>query len=386
MGSQRTPDFDRRRSVTIVAPVVARVGGMERAMTELAEGLLDRGRSLVVIALECELPPHPRLRIVRVTGPRRPASLAFPWFMIAASVALRRFEGELVHTQGAIVLNRADVVTAQFCHRAFRARVGTPRRQRDTPLHRINEWADAIMNIGAERAVYRPSRTRQIVTVARGVAAELSEYFPQMRGRIEVVPNGVDLELFGADPIIRREVRKELGLGDRRVALFVGGDWERKGLRYAITALEEAQEWSLLVVGDGDRRSFGALACSRRVGGRVRFLGRLSHPERIYAAADAFVFPTAYEAFSLVTLEAAAAGLPLLLTHGNGTEELLKDGTNGFFIEREAASIAAALRRLDDGTVSIEAMAIAARESARPYRWDHVADRYEELYQGLAAR
>jgi len=53
-----------------------------------------------------------------------------------------------------------------------------------------------------------------------------------------------------------------------------------------------------------------------------------------YAASDIFVFPTAYEAFSLVTLEAVASGLPILATKVNGTEELIIESYNGFFIKR----------------------------------------------------
>ena len=50
-----------------------------------------------------------------------------------------------------------------------------------------------------------------------------------------------------------------------------------------------------------------------------------------YAVSDIFVFPTAYEAFSLATLEAVASGLPILATKVNGTEELIIESYNGFF-------------------------------------------------------
>ena len=52
----------------------------------------------------------------------------------------------------------------------------------------------------------------------------------------------------------------------------------------------------------------------------------------MYELADAFVLPSSYETFSLVTFEAAASGLPILATPVNGVRELIEDGRNGFLI------------------------------------------------------
>ena len=56
----------------------------------------------------------------------------------------------------------------------------------------------------------------------------------------------------------------------------------------------------------------------------------------LYQLADALVFPTSYEAFPLVALEAAASGLPILATPVNGIRELVRDGENGFLIGADA--------------------------------------------------
>ncbi len=52
----------------------------------------------------------------------------------------------------------------------------------------------------------------------------------------------------------------------------------------------------------------------------------------VYELADAFVLPSSYETFSLVTFEAAASALPVLATPVNGVRELIEDGHNGFLI------------------------------------------------------
>ncbi len=86
------------------------------------------------------------------------------------------------------------------------------------------------------------------------------------------------------------------------------------------------------MIGAGDEDRFRAIARRSGLAGRVEFIGAQLDPAPYYAAADAFVLPTAYETFSLASYEAAAAGLPLLVTRVNGVEDLLVDGETGWFI------------------------------------------------------
>jgi UDP-glucose:(heptosyl)LPS alpha-1,3-glucosyltransferase len=167
--------------------------------------------------------------------------------------------------------------------------------------------------------------------------------------------------------------------------VFVGGDWERKGLRHAIEALELAPSWRLLVVGDGDVKRYRAIARTSGVEAKVRFEGRQSDVARLYAAGDAFVLPTAYEAFPLVSLEAAAAGLPLLISRVNGVEELLEPGRNGWFIARDRHDIAARLRALEANPDLMQEMRARAMRAISRYAWSQVVDSYARVYHDLVA-
>jgi len=139
------------------------------------------------------------------------------------------------------------------------------------------------------------------------------------------------------------------------------------------------------VLGGGDRTGFGALAAQRGVADRVRFEGNVSEPIPYYLAADALLAPSHYEAFSLVALEGAAAGLPLIVPRMNGTEELVTDGYNGWFTERDGTAIAARLRQLRDDPGLRAAMSSAARSSTEPFDWDRVADQFEAVYAQLGS-
>jgi glycosyltransferase involved in cell wall biosynthesis len=370
--------------VTIVAHEVGTPGGMERQLGVLVSGLLERGYEVTVVAHECALGPRPGLRWLRVSGPRRPFTLWYPWFFLIGSLAVWRGRRGLLHTTGALVANRADLSTVHFCHRAFHAREGALRSARETRAYRANAWLADRQRRLAETWCFRPRRSGRLVAVSRGVERELREFFPAMAARVQTIPNGVDRSAFRPDPAARARVRAELGIGaDELVAVFVGGEWERKGLRPAVEALPGAEGWSLLVVGGGDERGFRELAARLRAGDRVRFAGAVSDTTPYYAAADAFLLPTAYETFSLATYEAAASGLPLLVGRVSGVEDLLVEGRNGWFVERDAGGIAGRLAELAGDPERRRSMGAAAREDSARFDWQSVVDSYDELYRSL---
>jgi glycosyltransferase involved in cell wall biosynthesis len=372
------------RRLTLVASNVAPVGGMERAAHELASRLLARGWRVTVIARSCGLAPQAGLRFRRIVAPPRPVSLAVLLSYVQGTLLVWRSRDGLVQLVNPVAANAVDVATVQFCETAYRRRVGSPRRRRSGVLYQLNEAVTSLADRRAERWSYRPGRTRRLVAVSHGVARELAEDLGAPAGMVRTIPNGVDRAAFAPDAGARRRVRDSLGLGDDvPVALFVGGDWHRKGLRLAVEGVAAAAGWHLLVVGHGDEASFGALAATLGAADRVHFAGRRPDPAPWYAAADVLVFPSAYEGFSLVTLEAASSGLVLLVRRINGTEELVEEGRNGWFVEPHGASIAQRLRQLAAEPERLAAMREAAREATVPYDWDRVADAYEALYAEL---
>jgi glycosyltransferase involved in cell wall biosynthesis len=369
--------------VLFVAHDVGGPGGMERHSEELIQRLLDQGQPVTVLARTCRLQPREGLRFVRVPTPARPFTIAYPLFFAVGSLLAGRSRGALLHTTGAIIGNRSDLATVHYCHHAPAARAGL-RASRATRLYRANAAAAQIMARAGERWCYRPTRTRVLSAVSAGVAAELRGGFPEMASVVRVVPNGVDTSLFRPDPALRAAARARLGVAeDSSLALFVGGDWTRKGLGHAVDALSAAPRWLLAVAGPGDRGQVIARARSLGVDGRVMLLGRVPDPANLYRAADALVFPTSYEAFPLVLLEAAASGLPLLATRVNGTEDLLIDGVNGWFITQDGLDIAEHLNELRSSPELAGRMGQRARDAVAAFTWDAMTESYRSLYREL---
>ena len=148
--------------------------------------------------------------------------------------------------------------------------------------------------------------------------------------RVTLIRNGVPGRLRTTTEE-RLRARKELGIPvDEEVALFVGTGWERKGLRFAIAAVDMLKvqghpNLKLLVAGKGSPKRYASSS--------VRFLGSVSRMAAVYDAADLFLFPTLFDPFPLATLEALSAGLPVITTAANGVSEIMMPGVHGEVIE-----------------------------------------------------
>lgn len=380
--SRRRDDF-RACDVTIVAHDIGPVGGMERVLTELITGLTRLGHHVTVIARACELAPNDKLTFHRVRAPKRPFFIAYLWFMLAGSVAVRRWRRGVVQTTGAIVLNQVDCIAVHYCHRVGRS---TPSRQ--TLIFRANALISHILKRFGEGASFRANRKAVFVCVSQGVADEMREHYPRLAEQLVTIHNGVNTKTFcpGENSVEAARVRVRLGIPqDRLIAVLVGSEWERKGLEPALRAVARATSWDLVVAGAGDESHYQALADDLGIGGSVHWLGVVREVQVVYELGDAFLLPSSYETFSLVTFEAAASGLPVLVTPLSGISELVHDRENGFLITQEPGLIARRLDELGEDSALRARLGETARQAALQFSWEAMVAKHHELYRRLAA-
>jgi glycosyltransferase involved in cell wall biosynthesis len=354
---------------------------MERAFAELIRRMPAHFR---VVVISSDLAPslRPLVDWRRVRVPTRPFPLRFLAFFVLGGIRLRSVRSDLVHTLGAIVPNRVDVAEVQFCHAGFVSATGHLAPSDAPNLRRLNTAVVRLLSIAAERWCYRPKRLRGFVAVSRGIGVELDRAYPGIP--FVVAANGVDLDRFRPDAEARRRLRAELRVPDEDlVVLFVGGDWNRKGLPIVVEALVRVPRARLWVVGSGDSARLETRARRLGVEDRIRFFGARTDGERFYGAADVFCLPSLYEAFPLVGLEAAAAGLPLVATRVSGIEDLVVHGKSGLLVERTNEAVGDALTVLFADSDLRRRMGVEARDRVSGYTWEQSVDAVAQAYDQL---
>jgi glycosyltransferase involved in cell wall biosynthesis len=169
--------------------------------------------------------------------------------------------------------------------------------------------------------------------------------------RYSVIPTGTNLEPFlNANG---KALRAEQGWNDETVLISVGRLAPEKNWDTLLQAFakvhEEHPEARLVLIGDGPaRQNLEGLAAELGIADRVTFTGSVPFEEipRYLKAADIFAFASVTETQGLVTIEAMAAGLPVVAVDGPGTRDIVEHSKQGFLVENDPKALAKGLNKL----------------------------------------
>lgn len=319
----------------------------------LLEGLADE-HEFVVFANRFENPDPARIKFIRIPVPTRPLALLFVAYHILAPIRywIYRLCGgqkfDVIQSVESNCLLRADIDYAHFCHRRF-LKVHWP-GLKSRGLRSVLRFWDHFLHSVLEPIVY--ARARSVVVPSRGLQRELVDEFPNTARKLSVLANPVRVDhMKRLADFDCSAVRRSLGFADSDVVLLFTalGHFERKGLPLLLEALAGLNNPALKLVvvgGESDLvRNYQTKIAAMGLDGRVIFAGMQKDVRPYLWMADAFALPSAYEVFPLVVLEAAAAGVPIIVTPLNGVEEFCVDGVNGLIIERSAAGCRAGIER-----------------------------------------
>ena len=175
---------------------------------------------------------------------------------------------------------------------------------------------------------------KTFVALSKVVADDFVRFHGIRPEQIAVVYNGVDCQRFSPDhrPRFRDAVRQQLGIVDETVVLLLAAhNFRLKGvpelLRVAARLVTNRRPFHVIIAGGKRLEKWQQRANRLGLVGRVTFLGTVADLVPYYAAADAYVHPTYYDPCSLVLLEAAASGLPIVTTRRfNGAAEMFREG------------------------------------------------------------
>lgn len=221
-----------------------------------------------------------------------------------------------------------------------------------------------------------------VCATSRGLAEAARPYAPAGRF-IEVTPFGVDLARFTPVP----DHAGPVVIGTAR-----GLEW-RYGIDLLIRAfaLLDHPEARLVIAGEGPQRAeYEALIATLGLAGRVELAGWVDPAEipATYRRFDVFVAPSRIEAFGVAVLEAAAAGLPAVVSSVGGLLEVVEDQVTGLTVPPEdPEALAAALDALIRDPERRRQMGVAARRFVESrYAWADTAQRMERLYWQVLTR
>jgi glycosyltransferase involved in cell wall biosynthesis len=212
------------------------------------------------------------------------------------------------------------------------------------------------------------------IAVHHGVADRLRSLYGYT-GPVTVVENGLDSVL--ADRLSRSAPARE---GGGINAVWAGQTGYRKGLDVALAAVAEARRDL-----PGLRLTVVGVPPGEPVDG-VEWLGVLppSAMPDVYLNADLLLFPTRYESFGMVVIEAMAAGLPVIVSDDINVD-MVRDGRSGAVISgHNPADYAAALRRLADPRIRA-AIGAVNKEDVRCYSIESFGAGYAAVAESLAA-
>jgi UDP-glucose:(heptosyl)LPS alpha-1,3-glucosyltransferase len=310
-------------------------GGAELSLNLLVREFLAQKRRVHVVAeyWQGEAPAGMELHTVRIkpgfSAPRRFARRALSTvekLPLDACLSLERVPGVSFFRAG------------DGCHRAWLER----RRRYEGwwkrfsfnfhPRHRVQ--------LALEQEMFASSRLQTVIAGSHMVADEITRYYGLDARKIEVIYNPVDQgRVAPPAPEKVEQARRGLGLAPgRRILLFLGSGFERKGLAFMINALPLMPEATLLVAGQGRIGAYARLAAKMKVRDRICFLGLRGDVAMLLAMSQVLVLPTIYDPCANVCLEALAAGKPVVTTFANGAHELLVPGQNGFVVEDPSLS------------------------------------------------
>lgn len=366
-------------------------GGIEKYIWSLTNRLLEAGHQVHYIADRFEELSHPGLTLHRAPMVRFPKLARVRSFNRAVNRVVAGLDVDLVH--GFTKTDTQDIYTdgsgtlLEYVEATESERPEWVRRLKLASPHRRSILA-------MERRRFQRGACRRVIAMAEFVRQQIITRYPIDPERVETVYNGVELDVF------RPELRETLGAelrakceipADTPTLLIVGNDFRRKGVGTLLEALPRIESPAgppvLLVAGhDNHPEVYRRRAEELGVADRVRWLGVVREIRAAFAAADLFVFPSRYDVFGNVGLEALATGVPSLLSACAGVAEILDGSPAGEPIDdpEDVEEIVVRTNRMLEPR-ALPGRRAAARTLAERYSWDAHFERILAVYREVAA-
>lgn len=316
--------------ICIVTHRVVKGEGQGRVNYEVVVESLKQGHEVIMISNEVdrELLENRNATWIKVfPSLKLPQLLRYQIFAFESAAHIRKLRKEkrvdLVMVNGFITWAKGDINAVHFVHSTW---IKSP--VHSFRVHRsLKRWyfgMYTLINAYLERHAFRTSG--KIIAVSEKVKRELVKLGIH-QDKVQVINNGVDVrEFYPSEPA--NKTKMDLG-PNQIVGLFAGDIGNpRKNLDTVLKSMVSVPELSLVVAGSTQGSIYPQMAKDLEIEDRIHFLGYRKDMGHIMRNVDLFIFPSRYEACSLVVLEALASGIPVVITEESGVTEII-EGANG---------------------------------------------------------
>jgi len=365
------------------------ISGVVRSIRSFRDELTHQGHNVFIFAQEhgdyIDKDPfifrYPSLSLP--TGVDIPAAIPISPFIDRLLPAVKL---DVIHTHHPFLLGQTAVTKAQELNLPL---VFTFHTQYREYTHYIPLSADTVQNF-LKSAVDRwlqdfMRRCQHIIIPSESMRDILvNEY--GLKSNFTVIPTGIDLDAYRT--VSGEKIRRKRNWEKDIVMISVGRLAPEKNwatlIQAAALVLKEYPQFRLALIGDGsDRKSLESLAKELGIRKRVTFIGSLAFSETssYMKAANLFGFASITETQGLATLEAMAAGLPVVAVNASGTRDILKHGQQGYLVENNAEALAAGIKKLLADPDRMQKFAEAAYKKAQSFDIEHLTGKLLDVYE-----
>lgn len=361
--------------------------GVVRSISDFRQALTDLGHNVFIFAQDSDgyVDQEPFIfRYPAIELPLQEYPLTIPVSSFVNKL-LPSLKLDVIHAHHPVLLGKVAATKAQELnvplvftyHTRYQEYSHYAALPQDMVKQMITRWmADYL---GDCNQVIVPSESiKEIVTELYGIKAGVT-----------AVPTGIDLAPYQAADGAR--IRREKGWGDDKVLISVGRLAEEKNWKTLIDAVrpivQERDDVRLIILGSGEQHEeLKKYIAELGVGDQVQLPGRVPFNEipDYLAAADLFCFASLTETQGLVTLEALAAGLPVVAFRATGTADVVEDGVQGLLTDPNTAALTAGIRQALDDEALCAQFKTAALARAQQYEIKNQAKKMLDIYEQAA--
>ncbi|WP_077714800.1 glycosyltransferase family 4 protein [Desulforamulus ferrireducens] len=229
----------------------------------------------------------------------------------------------------------------------------------------------------------------RVICCSYYMQGQLKHIFQLPEDKMRVIPNGVDPEKLRPDPQSKVS-REQYAAPQEKIVYYMGRLVPEKGVQVLIEAIPKVLHYhpatKFIIAGTGPfENELKQRAAQLGIANRIYFVGYVNDQTRnsLYHFADVAVFPSLYEPFGIVALEAMAAKTPVVVSDNGGLGEIVEHGVNGMKAYTGNANSLAdnILHFLMDPVSAKKIRERAYQDVVNKYDWSGIAKQTRQVYK-----